>query len=148
MTTPLRVLSRGRRNAALIVGAVFLLGAAVPLAVYLASFGIDWLSGYALVLVVLAAVMLVAGAPSTPRRWGVVRITVGLLCLSSYFVFQILTIQAIGSANSPDASGLLIVTGLALLPVAPCVGIVGRPGRNPSETRAAEANRAGWNHQR
>jgi hypothetical protein len=126
--TELHPLSGRARVAALFVGAVFLLGAAAVLAAYITKYGLDVFAGYGLVIMVLVAVLLIAGAPSgKPRRWGAVRIAVSLLCFLSFVIFMILGFPAAGRHDG-TAGGLLFVTGLLLTPIAPCVAMLGRPG--------------------
>jgi hypothetical protein len=142
MTRQARVLSRGRRNAALVFGSVFLLGAAAVLLYYVASFGLDASSGYGLAVIVLVAVMLCTGASSTPRQWKFMRIVASLLCLVSVLVLAILGAAARSSDPSGHAGTLLFVTGVLLIPVAPWVVAIGKPGPGIGDGSVAVGRRS------
>lgn len=127
--TELRPLSGAGRATALIVGAVFLLGAAAVLAAYITKFGLDEFSGIGLAIMILVAILLVAGAPGgRSRRGSTLRIAVSVICFFAFIIFMILGFPA-SSRHDDTAGGLLFLAGLLLTPTAPCVAILGRPGR-------------------
>lgn len=120
------------RGVAVVVAAVFLLGAAVPVIAYVAGSGLDIFAGYAAGVIVLGCTMTMVGVSRRPDRWRIVGVVAMFLCAFSFVPLMLSGwfLAPIGRSSSNESGVYLVVTGLLLIPAAPFVAIVGRPRPN------------------